>query len=65
MAQTITLIGVLNYTLKKIESFVKEVPFRPGSCFLFEANKYSYHGTQFDNGINGYRFMLGAEYVDK
>ena len=49
----------------QIKSFVKEVPFRPGSCFLFEANKYSYHGTQFDNGINGYRFMLGAEYVDK
>ena len=48
-----------------IDSFEKEIEFNPGTCFLFEANKYSYHGTQFDNGINGYRFCLMGEYVDK
>ena len=47
-----------------IDSFEKEIEFNPGTCFLFEANKYSYHGTQFDNGINGYRFCLMGEYVD-
>lgn len=48
-----------------IDSFKKEIKFQPGTCFLFEANKYSYHGTQFNYGINGYRFVLGAEYVNK
>jgi len=48
-----------------VDSFKKEINFQPGTCFLFEANKYSYHGTEFTNGINGYRFMLGAEYVNK
>jgi hypothetical protein len=47
-----------------VDSFKKEIKFQPGTCFLFEANKYSYHGTQFDYGINGYRFMAGAEYVN-
>jgi len=57
--------GTKLYTEGSIDSFKKEIKFQPGTCFLFEANKYSYHGTQFDNGINGYRFMLGAEYVNK
>ncbi len=54
--------GTKLYAEDNIDSFKKEIKFQPGTCFLFEANKYSYHGTQFNYGINGYRFVLGAEY---
>ena len=46
------------------ESFEKEVKYQPGTCFVFEANKYSYHGTDFTNDVNGYRFMISGELVE-
>lgn len=45
-------------------SFVKEIKFVPGNAMCFEATDKSYHGTDFTHGIEGYRFILGAEYVN-
>tara|TARA_B110000503_G_scaffold70715_1_gene109870 strand:- start:4038 stop:4667 length:630 start_codon:yes stop_codon:yes gene_type:complete len=56
--------GTKLYKTAQRESFGKEVTYQPGTCFVFEANKYSYHGTDFTNGINGYRFMISGELVE-
>lgn len=45
-------------------SFVKEIKFVPGNAVSFIANDKSYHGTDFTHGIEGYRFILGAEYIN-
>jgi len=48
----------------KNKNFVKEVEFIPGTALLFKATNKSYHGTEFPNGINSYRFIFGAELTD-
>lgn len=44
-------------------SLAKEVEFVPGTAFIFCPAHDTYHGTDFVNGLNGYRFLLGAEYA--
>jgi hypothetical protein len=56
--------GTKLYKTAQRESFEKEVKYQPGTCFVFEANKYSYHGTDFTNDVNGYRFMISGELVE-
>lgn len=46
------------------DSFAKEVEFVPGNAMCFEATDKSFHGTDFTHGIEGYRFILGAEYIN-
>ena len=48
----------------KNENFVCEVPYKPGTALAFKATKDSYHGTQYPNGLNSYRFIYGAELTD-
>jgi hypothetical protein len=44
-------------------SFAKEIEYEPGTAFFFVPNETSYHGTDFTDGLDGYRFILGAEYA--
>jgi len=50
--------------IDRVENFVSEVPFIPGTALVFKATKESYHGTNFHNGINSYRIIYGAELTD-
>lgn len=57
--------GTKLYTKEEdYSSFVKEIEYVPGNAMCFEATDKSYHGTDFIHGIDGYRFILGAEYVN-
>tara|TARA_B100000902_G_scaffold400023_1_gene474680 strand:+ start:1041 stop:1625 length:585 start_codon:yes stop_codon:yes gene_type:complete len=56
--------GTKLYIDENRNSFSKEIVFQPGNAFIFIPNKYSYHGTDFNNNLNGYRFMMGAEFVE-
>lgn len=56
--------GTKLYENEDRNSFSKEIVFQPGNAFIFIPNKYSYHGTDYNNKLNGYRFMMGAEFVE-
>jgi len=63
-AEDYTDWGTKLYINEDRNSFSKEIMFQPGNAFIFIPNKYSYHGTDFNNNLNGYRFMMGAEFVE-
>lgn len=55
--------GTKLYQTNQRSSFSKEITYQPGDAFIFIPNKYTYHGTDFKNKLNNYRFTLGAEYI--
>ena len=57
--------GTKLYQSADTDSFSKEISYVPGDAFIFAPNKDTWHGTDFNNNLKGYRFMLGAEYVRK
>tara|TARA_B110000902_G_C13979004_1_gene464174 strand:+ start:86 stop:688 length:603 start_codon:yes stop_codon:yes gene_type:complete len=57
--------GTKLYTSTLVEDFAKEVKFVPGRAFIFKPVANTYHGTQFNKELQGPRYMLGAEYMEK
>jgi|TARA_B110000908_G_scaffold135302_1_gene160067 hypothetical protein len=57
--------GTRLYTSELVEDFAKEVEYVPGRAFIFKPVANTYHGTQFNKELEGPRYMLGAEYMEK
>lgn len=57
--------GTKLYESSDTNTLAKEIPYVPGNAFIFTPNSTTWHGTDFKNNLNGYRFMLGAELVWK
>lgn len=57
--------GTRLYRSEQLEDFAKEVEYVPGRAFIFKPVANTYHGTQFNKELEGPRYMLGAEYMEK
>lgn len=57
--------GTKLYESSDTDTFAKEITYVPGNAFIFAPNSTTWHGTDFNNNLTGYRFMFGAEYVWK